>query len=176
MTPASSLSPFIGVELTSWKARTQPQVTAVFVKVSGCCRGEPQPHPASAGVGKPLQQQTFRRVVKLTLNRHPRGPLFVATARAMASSHRSDNSECRWRCSLSPFHQPVRNGKTDHVYSSSKGFPLRTAIAPKFVVARVVGVIGQRPHNCEARYASDNCLARPQDIMPCWLFHQGIRS
>ena len=23
-------SPFIGVELTSWKARTQPQVTAVF--------------------------------------------------------------------------------------------------------------------------------------------------
>jgi hypothetical protein len=25
-----SLSPFIGVELTSWKARTLPQVTAVF--------------------------------------------------------------------------------------------------------------------------------------------------
>ena len=29
-------SPFIGVELTSWKARTLPQVTAVFVKSFGC--------------------------------------------------------------------------------------------------------------------------------------------
>ena len=32
-------SPFIGVELTSWKARTLPQVTAVFDEVDGASQG-----------------------------------------------------------------------------------------------------------------------------------------
>jgi hypothetical protein len=32
-------SPFIGVELTSWKARPQPQVTAVFDEVDGASQG-----------------------------------------------------------------------------------------------------------------------------------------
>jgi hypothetical protein len=72
-----------------------------------------------------------------------------------------------------PFHQPARNGKTELVYRSSKAFPLRRAIAPKYV-ASVVGVIDQRPHNCEADYACDNCLARLQDIIPFWLFHRGF--
>src|ERR1700731_653902 len=37
-----------------------------------------------------------------------------------------------------PFHQNVRNGETEHVYSRSKVFPFRRAIAPE----HVTGVIG----------------------------------
>jgi hypothetical protein len=33
------LSPFIGVELTCWKARTLPQVAAVFDEVDGASQG-----------------------------------------------------------------------------------------------------------------------------------------
>jgi hypothetical protein len=45
-----SLSPFIGVELTSWKARTLPQVTAVSLtpKLSSAHRVNPQRKPMSA--------------------------------------------------------------------------------------------------------------------------------
>jgi hypothetical protein len=32
-------SPFIGVELTCWKARTLPQVAAVFDEVDGASQG-----------------------------------------------------------------------------------------------------------------------------------------
>jgi hypothetical protein len=32
-------SPLIGVQLTSWKARTQPQVTAVLTHKGASCRG-----------------------------------------------------------------------------------------------------------------------------------------
>jgi hypothetical protein len=55
-----ALGPFIGVELTSWKARTLPQVAAVSVKASATPPVGVRGSPSSAASQKPSQCQTSR--------------------------------------------------------------------------------------------------------------------
>src|SRR5882757_4758329 len=71
-----------------------------------------------------------------------------------------------------PFHQKVRNGETEYVYSRSNVFPLRRAIAPEHV-AGMIGILDKWINNREPHYACDDCLARLQYLMPLWLFHRG---
>ena len=95
---------------------------------------------------------------------------------------RSACTSCRWcspppwpprlrrgrvRSSLSPFHQPVRNGKTEHAYSGSDGFPLRTAVAPRLRSSRC----GRRSRSAATQLRGPLCLRSLPRAAPRRSYH-----